>query len=110
MVKDNCCQKCGRDADHLEEFTTRKGKLVKNYLAGHHVFPKEYFGKKDNNTIATLCNSCHIKLHSTLIHALRKDIRRIGINTICQLFGYYGLDYMVKYFRKFTNDFIKKGK
>ena len=32
-------------------------------MTGHHVFPRRFFGRKNNQTIFLLCRGCHDKLH-----------------------------------------------
>lgn len=44
----------------------RKGvcpKCMKSgYLTEHHVFPKRFFGKRNNDSILLLCRKCHDKI------------------------------------------------
>jgi len=36
------------------------------WINKHHVFPKKFFGTKDNNETVSLCLDCHAEIHSIL--------------------------------------------
>jgi len=36
------------------------------YVNQHHIYPKEHFGKKDNQETVQLCLLCHAEIHELL--------------------------------------------
>ena len=60
----------------LQEACPVCGKRKK--LTRHHIFPRRWFGKKNNNDIYLLCRDCHRKLEKKIYRAERGGQLRLS--------------------------------